>query len=279
MKQSLNIWVLGTGSIGRRHAANLAALGAEVTPLSWRDTGAQGLQTRLEQGPPDGLVIATATHIRAEVIALAAAHDVPVFIEKPVAFRPGDLTAILDRLGPLAARSFAGFMMRYHPIVQALKSRGLAPYRFDFEIGHDVTQWRENWSFAGSYAARAEGGGVLLDLCHELDLAQHLIGDLSLAAVACLGHRDFPGVDVATQISARSSTAQGCIAMDYLAPKGHRRIALRAQEAEVEADLLAATLTLRTPAGDETQSFDFDRNDMFLGISAELVAGATRHGP
>ena len=34
--------VIGTGSIGRRHAQNLAQLGAEVRALSWRELGLDG---------------------------------------------------------------------------------------------------------------------------------------------------------------------------------------------------------------------------------------------
>lgn len=271
MGDALSIWVLGTGSIGRRHAENFTALGADVTRLSWRETGAEGLEARLNNGAPDGLVIATATHVRTPIVRLAAAHSLPVYIEKPVAFRAADLNAILAALGPLSARCFAGFMMRYHPVVQALKARAPAPYRFAFEIGHDVTQWRENWTFSESYAAREEGGGVLLDLCHELDLAHHLIGHLTLQDTACLGHAAWPGIDFSTLVRADTATAHGTIAMDYLAPAGHRRIALRAQSDEIEADLLAATLTTRSAAGTETERFDFDRNAMFLAIAADWL--------
>ncbi|KPP90397.1 MAG: putative dehydrogenase [Rhodobacteraceae bacterium HLUCCA08] len=271
MGDALNIWVLGTGSIGRRHAENFAALGADVTRLSWRETGADGLAARLAAGAPDGMVIATATHVRTEIVRLAAARSVPLYIEKPVAFRAGDLDAIMAALGPLAARCFAGFMMRYHPVVAALKARAPAPYRFAFEIGHDVTRWRENWTFSDSYAAREDGGGVLLDLCHELDLAHHLIGHLTLQDTACLGHAAWPGIDFSTLVRADTATAHGTIAMDYLAPVGHRRIALRARDAEIEADLLAATLTIRSAAGADTDTFDFDRNAMFLAIAADWL--------
>lgn len=272
MTDPLHIVVLGTGSIGRRHADNLEALGERVTRLSWRETGAKGLDARLAETAPDGLVVATATHVRHEVITSAAARGLPVYIEKPVAFRQHDLDAILAALGPLSARSFAGFMMRYHPVVEALKSRAHVPYRFAFEIGHDVTQWRESWRFSDSYAARARGGGVLLDLCHELDLAHHLVGTLSLADVACLGHAVYPGVDMSTLVRLDGAESHGSVAMDYLAPEGHRRIALRGQQAEVEADLLAATITTRTAgATPEIAHFAFDRNQMFRRITADWL--------
>jgi hypothetical protein len=60
----------------------------------------------------------------------------------------------------VAERSVLGFMMRYHPALRALAEADWSDaYGFHFEIGHDVRQWRKNWRFADSYAARAEGGG------------------------------------------------------------------------------------------------------------------------
>ena len=133
-----------------------------------------------------------------------------------------------------------GFMMRYHPALRALAEEPVAAYRFHMEIGHDVRQWRANWRFGDSYAAREEGGGVLLDLCHELDMAHVLFPGAGVTAVESIGHADFPGVDFATQVTlAQEDGPVGTVAMDYLSPKSLRRAQLRGREEVLDLDWLA----------------------------------------
>ncbi len=166
--------VIGAGSIGRRHHDNLQALGVRTTLLPWREFDAG----RFRALGADGVVIATATQVRLDLVQLCADLDIPFYVEKPLSHDPATVEAILAAAGTLARRSMVGFMMRYHPAVRHLAGIDLSSvYDASFGIGHDVRQWRKDWSFASSYAARPDGGGVLLDLCHELDMALALLPD------------------------------------------------------------------------------------------------------
>lgn len=267
------IVVVGAGSIGRRHAANLAALGARAELLPWRSFDAAALEAR---GDVAGMVIATETPIRLELIALCARRGWPFYAEKPLAWRQDQVAAIHAAAAPVAARSMAGFMMRWHPVVRALAAMDLSDvFRFHAEIGHDVRQWRANWRFADSYAARAEGGGVLLDLCHEIDLAAALFPGLALRDAQSLGHSDFPGVDFATVLHLTTpSGAAGTVAMDYVSPVFVRRLVLSGAARRIEADLLASRLAILDGSGRQEQEFPFERNDMFLSAMRDFLAMA-----
>jgi len=268
------ILVIGTGSIGKRHAQNLATLGARPVALSLRALGLDGVLRAVDTAPAQGAVIATASQLRQPLIVACAARGLPVYIEKPLAYRPDDLAA-LYAASHLAARSMAGFMMRYHPLLPHLLASAAEDdiYRFDLEIGHDVTQWRANWSFADSYAARAEGGGVLLDLCHELDLAHVMFPDVTLHRVDSLGHAAFPGVDMASAVSLAGPGRTGVVAMDYLSPVSLRRIRLRGQAGVTDCDLLAGRLVRqRTGAAPAVTEVTFDRNAMFLNAMRDFLA-------
>lgn len=264
--------IIGQGSIGRRHRDNLTALGREVRVLSWRAKGPGDLDALLEGAL--GAVIATATDIRLELVEACAVRNIPVYIEKPLAFRLADLDALLQAARPIADRSIAGYMMRYHPALLAQIEAPVAqPYGFALEIGHDVRQWRANWRFGDSYAARAEGGGVLLDLCHELDMAHVLFPDARLMSVESIGHADFPGVDFATRIMLGAEGGPvGSVAMDYLSPASLRRMALRGRDQVVDLDLLSLSETRSTGGDPVTRSWTFDRNDMFLDIMRDFIA-------
>ncbi|MEM6385421.1 MAG: hypothetical protein AAF718_04200 [Pseudomonadota bacterium] len=267
--------VIGAGSIGRRHQANLTALGANSELLGWRGLS---LDT-LDLTGVTGLVVATATSVRLEVIAKAADAGIPLYIEKPLVFRAGDLAEVQRLTAPVADRSVLGLMMRYHPAIRDLHADPIAAYNARFVIGHDVRQWRENWVFADSYAAEAEGGGVLLDLCHELDIAHVLCPDLHLDTVDCIGHGAFPGVDFATEIRLTGPGCLASVAMDYLAPQGMRRLALTGRDDMVEIDLLSNTGSRWRAGHQETLSWDHDRNDMFLGLMRDFMALAEGRAP
>lgn len=267
--------VIGSGSIGKRHHDNLAALGAEVTLLPWR-----GLDlTALDLSGVTGLVIATATQVRLEIIRLAAEASVPIYVEKPLVFRSTGLDEIKRLTKGIADRSVLGLMMRYHPAIRYLAANPVDAYSASFAIGHDVRQWRENWRFADSYAAMPEGGGVLLDLCHELDMAQCHYPELETHSVDCIGHADFPGVDFSTRVQMEGAGRLASVAMDYLAPEGFRTITLKGRDEVLDIDLLASTGRRWRDGKEEVLSWTFERNDMFLGLMRDFMALAEGRTP
>jgi predicted dehydrogenase len=265
------IAVIGAGSIGRRHYQNLQSLGARAELIPWRGFDSAAFAARRDIA---GVVIATQTPIRLELIALCAQNQWAFYAEKPLAWTPAAVAAIYFAAAPVAKRSMIGFMMRYHPVLRALAAMDLSHiFRFHAEIGHDVRQWRENWRFAGSYAADPQGGGVLLDLCHEIDLVTALFAPLTLNNVHSLGHADFAGVDFASSLQLTAgSGAAGVVAMDYLSPVFVRKMVLTGTECRIEADFQAASITVHTPQGPHSQMFDFARNDMFMAAMREFLA-------
>ncbi|AKS46880.1 Predicted dehydrogenase [Octadecabacter temperatus] len=265
------ILVIGAGSIGRRHADNLKALGEVAELIPWRSYDRAALEKRNDV---KGVVIATATQVRLELVTLCAAKGWPFYVEKPLHWTAEGVAEIYDAAGGLAKRSMLGFMARYHPVVKALAADDLTDvYGFSFEIGHDVRQWRQNWSFPDSYAAKPEGGGVLLDLCHELDLAKALFPDLAIQSVASVGHADFGGVDFASRIALTDSAGRaGTVAMDYLSPVSLRRSEMSGTRGLRKLDMLAAEITRDDGNGPKVESFEFDRNDMFRAITRDWLA-------
>ncbi len=258
--------VIGAGAIGQRHHANLQALGIATALLPWRAFGDSQLDGA------DGAVIATATDVRLDPVRLCVARGLPLYIEKPLSHDAGVVEAILAAAAPVAPRSMVGFMMRYHPAVRALAALDLSgTYDAQFGIGHDVRLWRRDWSFAQSYAARREGGGVLLDLCHEIDLALTLLPQAALGMPDSLGHAAFPGVDFASRVPLHGPGLIGSVAMDYLSPVSYRRIVLRTPESVADFDLIAGRYDLSDKAGERRLDLPFERNAMFLAAMGDFL--------
>ena len=260
--------MIGAGSIGQRHIENLASLGVDAVCVPYRAYRPDVLDGC------DGVVIATATNVRFELITDAAERDLPMYIEKPLAFHVDDLNKILRTTEHVAHRSVLGFMMRYHPALRALADFDLSDvFNFSFDIGHDVTQWRDNWTFSDSYASNAEGGGVLLDLCHEIDMASILFPNLTVKSVSAIGHSNYPRVDFASRIAVQSkSSVDGSIAMDYLTPELHRRALIYGISAIYDFDFAAQRYEVRDGTGTHLLDLPLQRNEMFVAIMKDWLA-------
>ena len=263
----MRIAVIGAGSIGRRHFDNLVSLGIDAVQVPYRSYRPDVLDGC------DAAVIATATDVRTGPIAEAADRDLPLYIEKPLAFRAADLAEI-DRLtAKVADRTMLGLMMRYHPAFRALADMDMSStVRFSLDIGHDVTQWRQNWKFSESYAAKADGGGVLLDLCHEIDMASVLFPGLALEGVYSLGHDSYPEVDMSSRLTLVSPRgAAGSVGMDYLTPKLHRRTVVYGYERMYDFDFAAQHYVITDENGPRTVGREMERNEMFVGITGDWL--------
>lgn len=274
----MRVLVIGAGSIGRRHHDNLTTLGAASQLLSWREGGMDAARAALQSC--DAAVIATATDLRLPLIQEAAALDLPVYVEKPLAFLPDEVEAIATATSGIASRSVLGYMMRYHPAFRTLAQADLADvFHFSLTIGHDVTQWRANWWFSDSYAARAMGGGVLLDLCHELDMAACLFPALGVGAVEVVGHPAYPGVDMAARVALRGGAVSGEVAMDYLTPKLHRRAILHGSNAMHDFDFASQTYSITDASGTRSLDLPLERNQMFLSAMRDFLALVSGRAP
>lgn len=196
------ILVLGCGSIGRRHSANLRALGQtpvafdpDPSRLAW--VGKE-LKCRTVASIREGLALKpravwVCTPPPAHRVAAEAAlrARIPCFIEKPLAHSLADGAALarLSKRGRLAV----GYNWRFHPALRQIKDwcAGGRWGRMLFlraQAGQYLPDWRPWQDYRHSYTARRSmGGGVLLDASHELDLVRWLAGEA--ASVFCTAGR------------------------------------------------------------------------------------------
>ena len=271
----MKYYVIGAGSIGQRHYRNLVALGADAKIVGYRSADLANTIREISSFKEQaGVVIATSTSIRVPLLLQCAQNGAALYIEKPVAYKVAELEKILGLPRDVQQRSVAGFMMRYHPLVEKLiEYRDESFYRAHFEVAHDVRKWRKDWNFASSYASQPLGGGVLLDLCHELDLSTLICGATNVDYVGCLADHAYKDVDLSTQIHCSSDHGtQSLISMDYLSPSLFRRGVLHGLSQRIEYDLVAGTIQLTHGPKRRCFEFDVDRNQMFLDLMSDFMA-------
>ncbi|MBI4122964.1 MAG: Gfo/Idh/MocA family oxidoreductase [Parcubacteria group bacterium] len=180
----MKILVIGLGSIGSRHFANLSKLGAaevwgydpDKRRAALAGTKAMPSFSLRALQKFDVAVIAnpTAEHVKtAQLCALAGLH---LFIEKPLSHTlagTGKLSLLCKQKGLV---NFVACNYRFHPAVQYMR-KALAqgrvgrPLLMEFTYGRYLPYQRPGMDLRTTYAAKKHlGGGVLLDDIHDADL-------------------------------------------------------------------------------------------------------------
>jgi predicted dehydrogenase len=255
--------VIGAGSIGRRHLRNLVQLGArDVTAVRREPRPFDGDLSRVAataELPPardDGRSIAvvcspTVHHARDGAAALRAGYH--VLVEKPVspAF---DGVEVLRQAAEAAGRHvMVGSCLRFHPALCALRAAVQAG-RFGrvhwtaVWCGQHLADWRPNRDYRETYSAsRAQGGGVLLDLIHEIDYLHWIFGHAELAW-ASAGDGGGLGIDVEETADLAMRFEAGPLAhvhLDALARPAVRGGVLAGDRGAARWDLLSPSLEVQ----------------------------------
>ena len=165
--------IVGLGSIGKRHKQNLEQLGDEVIPCHRDDDLKQILSSRR----PDGVLICSPTSSHLNDATIALKHKLPVFIEKPLSHN-------LARLDQLRGTILVGYCLRFDQSLRRFKKQIEKLDKAKIKSVKIVCQsWLPDWhpksDYRQSYSAKKNlGGGVLLDLSHEIDYALWFFGEV-----------------------------------------------------------------------------------------------------
>lgn len=246
----MRILIVGYGSIGARHSRIAAGLGMRVACVSANaDCPFQRFDSvagAIESFAPDRVVIANATAKHAVTVSELArtGFDGGVLIEKPVYSFP-DETPELGKM-----RAYVAYNLRFHPLVQILREKiGDQPvlYSASFSAGQYLPQWRPGTDYRQSYSSSVQqGGGVLRDLSHEIDLALWLCGPAQ--RVAALGGHfsdlEICSDDVFSMLSVNQRCPSVSISINYLDRVPRRLVALNGLGLSAVLDFVNGSLTI-----------------------------------
>ncbi|MFI5212928.1 MAG: N-acetylneuraminate synthase [Gemmatimonadales bacterium] len=249
--------VVGCGSIGQRHIRNLRCLTDEpIIAYRATDRDLREFEREFRVTPYDDLARALAAKPRFAIIANPTALHVPaaiaaaqagcdLFIEKPVAHNLDGLDELERVVRERGVRVFVGCVMRFHPAVRRVKrviDSGRLGHLVSVRIqaGSYLPGWRASTPYESSYSARADmGGGVLLDLIHEIDYCLWWMGR-PVEVSSFSGHVSSLAIDtedVAEILLRFAGGAIGEIHLDYV-----QRVTQRTSEVVGEAGTVRADL-------------------------------------
>ena len=252
----MKLLIIGFGSIARKHLAALREIepGAEVYALrsSSQHEAIEGVTSivSLEQlgDSPDFVIISNPTVMHAASIREASRFGCPLFIEKPVLSDLSQADGILELVREKKLLTYTACNLRFHPVIEFLKKH-LAEHvsrvnEVNIYCGSYLPDWRPGKDYRQVYSANEDmGGGVHLDLIHEIDYCTWLFG-MPISSESLKTRRsslDIPATDFASyRLLYPSFTAS--ITLNYFRKDPKRVIEIVGDKATVTADLLACTV-------------------------------------
>ncbi len=186
------ILISGFGSIGGRHLgiARRRFPNADIrvlrhSPSAQNPPGANGclysLQDAVTFAPTLSVICSPATlHVK-QALALSGAGS-HLLIEKPLASTANDLMGLEEAAQGAGITFMLGYNLRFSRTLQYFKQlidEGVHGRTLSVraEVGQHLEGWRPGRDYRETVSARREsGGGVLLELSHEIDYLQWIFG-------------------------------------------------------------------------------------------------------
>ncbi|MCP9451754.1 MAG: Gfo/Idh/MocA family oxidoreductase [Nitrospira sp.] len=297
--------IIGFGSIGQRHATNLRAILNPVELVVLRREGrmdsairdlrayvVKDLETALNSRP-DFAVVATPSARHIDVLLPLLESGVPCYVEKPIVSRRDDLRKLASLLAGLTdvPITHAGCNLRYMPSL--LKLRQLVVdgvignvVRASLQAGQWLPDWRPGRDYRATYSAQSsEGGGVVLDLMHEIDAARWLFGDFDrvFGIAGKLSSLDISAEDTACLVlGKRTGGPVVTIGLDYVSRCRLRRYEIIGEKGTLIWDFSLARLELITNSSVtpiKCTNDDFDMGKTYVTAMREFVEGVEHNCP
>lgn len=191
-----HILVIGSGGIAERHINNFYVLFPEgrVTLVKRKNSNTP-LNVRVHEiihdfvdaaaRQYDAAIIASPSPMHRDAAVLLLKQKIPVFIEKPLAHEISHAKDILDVAREnIEAPVIVGYCLRYSESLKAFKklldSAEIGIIRSAQIIMEQyLPEWRPAIDYKDSVSAQSKlGGGVLLELSHEIDYIDWLFGEV-----------------------------------------------------------------------------------------------------
>ncbi len=234
----MRVLIVGLGSIGRRHLANIRKVNRDALITVWhqhaRNRGetenhlaidhiAYSIEEALEFKPDVALIASPAASHVATGISLAR-QNVHLFIEKPISATQDGVSELLHICRERSLTLMVGYNLRFYRPLQIMRQALMdgqigRAVSFRAEVGQYLPDWRPGTDYRQGVTARRDlGGGAVLELSHELDYARWFMGEVETlsAQIGKLSDLEIDVEDTAEIILKFRSGAIGNVHLDLI---------------------------------------------------------------
>lgn len=270
--KDMNILIIGFGSIGQRHARLLDMQHDTIAVVSQQGYVPYPSFETIEEGvakhTPSYVVICSVTgRHESDLEALkASGYRGKVLVEKPIYHHmPAEKPEY-----PFGVH--VAYQLRFHTGVRDLKMHlaNKTPLSAHMYVGQHLSQWRPARDVKETYSAhKDQGGGVVRDLSHELDLASYLFGKMEQCHAICARTDDITVDSEDAAAFAMRSSAGTIISlqMNYLDHQPRREIIVNTKEHSYKLDMIANTLQIN----DKTHDIAYQTDSAYIAMHENII--------
>lgn len=287
------ILVIGLGSIAKRHFANIKTIYPEAKIFAVSSSGflpastianvdelSVDIQAGIDFNPDFAIVASPATyHLQHTKFLLDS--NIPVLIEKPITANTNEAKELVTLINQAKVPVGVAYCLRYLPAASVVK-RALEQKKIGFicnisaHVGQYLPDWRKNINYRNSVSASKKlGGGVLLELSHELDYLEWLLGDLQYkyAILRNTKELDLEVEEIADIILTTKLGAVCSIHLDFIQKSVQRHCFFIGEKGHMYWDLLDNRVSLFLGKSEEIifNESSWDKNNMYILMLKDFV--------
>ena len=282
------ILIIGLGSIGKRHLKNIISLGYEnITLIRRKNISIKefpnfkiytSIADACKVNSFDTAIIATPTsnHFK-DFLEISKYKIKNVYIEKPISFSIEEAKKIEEITNKLNLNVVIGFDLHFD--LGLLKVKDLLSKKiigkvcaFHAEVGQYLPDWRPHEDYREGMSAKKDlGGGVMLDLIHEFDYINWLLGPIKniFGKNNHISSLEIETEDVSINLAETTNGILGTISLDYLQKELSRTCKIIGDKGTIIWNYKDSKVTWMTHNNLSWQEFNYnhiERNDRFISI-------------
>ncbi len=248
----MKVLIIGLGSIGKKHVdgilnlypdAQIYALRSKYNSEAYKNV--INIYNKIEIPTNiNFIIISNITSSHEATILDMLDFKCPLFIEKPVISSLGNEYRILNQLAKAEIKTYVACNMRFHPCLEFIKNyietNSIRINEVNIYSGSYLPEWRPGKNFKNIYSANKEmGGGVHLDLIHEIDYCCWIFGfpNSSKSLQLNKSSLEIDAIDSARYLLAYPNFS-ACISLNYYRRDAKRLIEIVSANDTIEINLL-----------------------------------------
>ena len=278
-----NIGIIGLGSIGRRHLRLVKELRPELNIIAVRSGKGKKEEEKLLNAVVHSLEEAIDYGIEAAIIATPAVYHIQqaidlmekgvhVLIEKPLSHSIDNMPELLKVNKKTKTIALVGYCLRYNSgalqFNNILKNKKIGQIlHVQVDCGSYLPDWRKGMDYRESVSAKAElGGGVLLELSHELDYIRWFFGEMK-SVYAIIQNSGTLDIDVEDSVDMIFASEQGysvSVHLDFNTQTTRRKCIARCSNGDLTWDAIANKVIWQPADGlEEVEIYENDRDYIY----------------
>ena len=290
-----HILIIGSGSVGKRHARNLAALGCRISGVDPRadrrdelaaETPVVGAyataEAALKAGGLDGVVVASPTAFHPSDTVAALEAKLPVLLEKPVAKTAEEARLMLRAEQVMGVPVLLGYTWRWwlplKRLREMLDAKAIGTVRHvQFHMSAHLADWHPWEPYQEFFmASAAQGGGALLDESHWIDLMVWLFGkpEQLIGRVDKISDLEIDADDNVDVLAIYENGLRVTLHLDLYGRPHEKFIRFVGEGGTIlwSADPNRIAIGCESAQKWQEEIFGHERNEMFVAVAKEFLA-------